>query len=274
MSVEGLFDMIINFCLLCWKPVLEVSIIASMFYIVYLFIEETRTVQVVKGLVVIFVIYFISLYFDFPTINWILRNIFTVIAIALLIIFQPELRKGLAEIGRKPFFSPLHYEHANMAPVFSNAVFMLADKKIGALIAIARATGLKNYIDTGIIMDSKVSVEIIQSIFMPRTPLHDGAVIVDGVRIAAAGCLLPLSQRPDISRSLGTRHRAAIGLTEETDALVIVVSEETGGVSIASHGKLSRNIEKKTLEKIVGRIYEHEQKEKSKTVYFWKRFMK
>ena len=169
------------------------------------------------------------------------------------------------EIGRKQFFSKFHYEESNMAPVISNAVFALSEKKIGALIAIARQIGLKNYTDTGIILDSKVSVELLQTIFMPRTPLHDGGVIIDGVRITAAGCLFPLSQRPDISRSLGTRHRAAIGLTEETDALVIVVSEETGGVSIASHGKLSRNIDKETLEKIINSIYKSQQQAQKKS---------
>lgn len=274
MSIENFLTGLLGFIGSVWKPILEITVISIIFYIIYLFIEGTRTIQVIKGLLLLFAIYLISSLFDLPTINWLMKNIFAVIAIAMLIIFQPELRKGLAEIGRKPFFSSLHYEEVSMAPILSNAVFALAEKKIGALIAIARETGLKNYTDTGIILDSKVSVEIIQTIFMPRTPLHDGGVIIDGTRISAAGCLFPLSQRPDISRSLGTRHRAAIGFTEETDALVIVVSEETGGVSIASQGKLSRNIEKETLGKVISRIYESQQTKKKSSLFFWNRIDK
>ncbi|MCK5706194.1 MAG: diadenylate cyclase CdaA [Candidatus Aureabacteria bacterium] len=274
MNIESIFNSLLNFISYGWKPLIEISIIASIFYTIYLFIEGTRTIQVVKGLLILFAIYMLSSLFNFPTINWLLKNIFAVLAIALIIIFQPEFRKGLAEIGRKPFLSSFHYEEASMAPILSNAVFALAEKKIGALIAIERFTGLKNYIDTGIIIDSRLSVELIQTLFMPRTPLHDGGVIIDGIRIAAAGCLFPLSQRPDISRSLGTRHRAAIGLTEETDALVIVVSEETGGVSIASRGKLSRNIEEETLAKIISRIYENQQKKQTKKSLFINKIFK
>jgi len=258
----------LNFLLIIWKPFVEIIIISIIFYFIYLFIEGTRTLQVVKGLIVLLAIYFLSSFFDFPTINWLLRKIFAVLAIALIIIFQPELRKGLAEIGRKPFFSTFHYEEANMATVISTAVFSLSEKKIGALIAIARQIGLKNYADTGIYLDAKVSVELIQTIFMPRTPLHDGGVIIDGIRISAAGCLFPLSQRPDISRGLGTRHRAAIGLSEETDALVIVVSEETGDVSIASKGKLIRNLKKEILKKIINRIYQNKQTQKQNTLFY------
>jgi diadenylate cyclase len=272
MGFDQILDSFSRLFSLSWKSAAEITIISVIFYVIYLFIEGTRTIQVVKGLLVIFAVYIFSSLFDLPTINWMLKKILAVLAIAILIIFQPELRKGLGEIGRKPFFSSLHYEEASIAPILAGAVFALSEKKIGALIAIARTTGLKNYADTGVLMDSKVSMELIQTIFMPRTPLHDGGVVIDGVRVTAAGCLFPLSQRPDISRSLGTRHRAAIGLTEETDALVIVVSEETGGVSIASQGKLSRNIEKDTLEKVVSRIYESQQSKKSNKLFFWKRF--
>jgi diadenylate cyclase len=267
-----IFSSIFKLIIISWKPVLEISIISVIFYIIYLFIEGTRTMQVFKGLIILFVIYFISSQLDFPTINWLMKKIFAVAAIGIMIIFQPELRKGLAEIGRKEIFSPMHYdEAANVGAIIAETAFSLAEKKIGALIAIARSAGMKNYIDTGVIIDARISVELLSTIFMPRTILHDGGVIIEDIRVSAAGCLFPLYQRADISRSLGTRHRAAIGLTEETDALVIVVSEETGGVSIASRGKLSRDIEKDTLEKVVNHIYENPQKKESKLLLLWKR---
>jgi diadenylate cyclase len=233
-----------------WKPFVEIFIIAVLVYMIVSLVRGTRTVQLLKGIVVVTIIFIVSQKLELYTIEWLLTKVFAFSVIALLIIFQPELRRALANIGQDRFFLNLLEEESFVTEI-CKAVGVLSKKKIGALIVIERATGLRNYIEGGIVLDSKVSAELIITIFMPTTPLHDGAVIVQGERLAASGCLLPLTNNPNVSKTTGTRHRAAIGITEESDAIAVVVSEKTGIVSLVMGGKITRDLDSATLEKVL-----------------------
>jgi len=241
-----------------WKPLLEIVILWYAFYLVLIFVKETRAFQVLKGLIILLIIIIITTTFlsqrmGLYTLNWIIEKFFALIVLAFLIIFHPELRQGLARIGERGLLSAFIIEE-HIIDEIVNAAFLLSKRKIGAIIAIERSSSLKTYTETGILLDSSVSQELLATIFMPNTPLHDGGVTVRGDRVVAAGCLFPLSDNPRISRSLGTRHRAAIGLTEQTDAIVIVVSEESGSVSIAINGRLTRDLDKEGLERVLNNL--------------------
>lgn len=241
----------INLDITAWKYILEIIILWFFYYMLLVFVQGTRAVQVLKGLIILVVIFVITQELNLETINWILTKIFTISVIAFLIIFQPELRRGLARIGQFGVF----YREKEILEEISKAVVTLSKKKTGVLIAIEREIGLKPYIESGISIDSQVTSELINTIFMPNTPLHDGGVIIQGSRISAAGCLFPLTQSPHISKTLGTRHRAGIGLSEETDAVVVIVSEETGDISISVGGKLMRGVEEENLGKTLNNVY-------------------
>jgi diadenylate cyclase len=225
------------------RDVIEVLLVAFLFYRVLLLIQGTRAVQILIGIVVLVVVYVLAWFTKLTMITYLLSLVFTYGAFALLIIFQPELRSGLAHLGQNRvtrFFRQL--EESEVADEIADAVERLARSGTGAIIAIERAMALGDYSQSGSEMQAKVSADLLTTIFTPYSPLHDGAVIVRGDMIIGAGCILPLSQSKVQDRSLGTRHRAAIGLTEETDALVIVVSEETATISIASDGRLTRDL--------------------------------
>ncbi len=239
-----------------WKIVLEISILWFMYYMVFLFIRGSRTVQLLKGLIIIAFLLVITQQSGLTTISWIIAKIFPISVLAFLIIFQPELRRGLAQLGQ---FGAMLKEERVIDEIVKSAS-ILSKKKIGALIAIEREIGLRPYLESGIPLDGKVTSELINTIFMPNTPLHDGGIIIQGGTIIAAGCLFPLSQDPRLSKTMGTRHRAAIGLTEETDAVVIVVSEETGAVSISIAGKLTRDLNKETLSKILSNLFSNQKR--------------
>ena len=242
-----------------WKTVMEITILSMFIYYILLFIKGTRAVQVLKGLLLLIVTFLISQYLNLMVLNWLLTMFAPIAIISLIIIFQSELRRGLAKLGRGPFFGYL-FSDMKGPEMITDALLTLSGRKIGAIIAIEREIGLKNYVSTGITLDSIISKELICSIFMPTSPLHDGAVIIEKDRISAASCLLPLSQFHQISKSLGTRHRAAVGLSEETDALVLVVSEETGTISLAENGTLIRDVgPEKIMEKLKS-IYTNSQK--------------
>jgi diadenylate cyclase len=174
-----------------------------------------------------------------------------------LVIFQPEIRRALAELGRQPVFNP-PAQSRSVVDSIVDAVLLLAERRIGALIAIERRVSTRAIQETGVRLDSKINAELLSSVFFPHTPLHDGGVIIAGNRIVAAACLFPLSQRPELSRGLGTRHRAAMGLTEETDAIVIVVSEETGTISVSTRGRLSRDFDEERLRRFLTAILSRE----------------
>ncbi|MCK5306848.1 MAG: diadenylate cyclase CdaA [Candidatus Omnitrophica bacterium] len=236
-------------------PLLEIAILWYAVYMFLLFIKGTRTVQVLKGLFILMITFFLSQILDLVVINWILYRAFGIAVIAFLIIFQPELRRGLARLGQNPFFGVFSKEHRKIIDEIIKAVIVLSGKKTGALIGLEREIGLRTYIESGVVLASRVSSEIISTIFVPHTPLHDGGIIIRNGRIQAAGCLFPLIENPKISKTLGTRHRAALGLSQETDAVVVVVSEETGAVSLAVSGKLIRNLDEKGLRKSLDKLY-------------------
>ncbi len=241
-----------------WRPVLEIVVLWYVLYHLLVFIKGTPAVQVLRGLIFLIILFFISLFIaqelNLTIISWILPKLFAVFLLSFLIIFRPELRRGLAQLGQGSVLG-LFFREERIIDEITEAVFLLAEKKIGAIIALEREIGLKPYIESGVPLDSRVNSELINTIFMPHTPLHDGGIIIQDGRIVAAGCLFPLTQNPKISKTLGTRHRAAVGLTDETDALVIVVSEETGLVSLAREGKLISDIDKDSLIRTLNNVF-------------------
>lgn len=241
---------VIHFISVFWRSVLEVSVLAAFFYYLFGFIQGTRAVQVLKGLVILLAIFFIAQRLNLDTVNWILGRFFPVAVIALIILFQPELRKVLASLGGNPFLPSLGRNEA-VLDTLAETCEILSKKRIGALIALEDDIGLKNYIESGVKVDALVSQELLITLFFPKTPLHDGGVIIEGDHISAAACLFPLTQQAHIQKSVGTRHRAALGLSEETDALIVVVSEETGKISVAIDGKLIEDLDQESLKKLL-----------------------
>ncbi len=225
--------------------VIDILVVAFFLNKLYQMLKNTRAASLVKGLLMLLVIMLISKWLNLYVINWILEKFMTVVMFALPVVFQPELRRALEQIGRGKLFrrstvlNELQVE--NMLEAVATTADDLSRNKIGALMVFERETGLDDYIETGIPIDGLISTALFENIFIPNTPLHDGAVIIRGDRIAAASCLLPLTEARNLSQELGTRHRAAsIGLSEQTDALVLVVSEETGTISLARGGALQR----------------------------------
>lgn len=242
------------------RDIIDIAIVAFAFYKLFMLIRETRAEQLIKGIIVLLVATKISEWLQLFTINWILERTMTVGVIAFLIVFQPELRRALEYIGRSRFLTKpiVEIEDENIRNLINEileAVASLSRQKIGALIVLERTTGLNEVAETGTLINGKVSSGLLINIFIPNTPLHDGAVIIKDDTIKAAGCFLPLTENMNISKELGTRHRAALGITEKSDSLAIIVSEETGVISVADNGKLSRYVDIKTLEKILEDIY-------------------
>ncbi|HOX10304.1 MAG TPA: diadenylate cyclase CdaA [Candidatus Omnitrophota bacterium] len=250
-----------------WKPIIEIGIIWYIIYKLLEFVRGTRAVQVLRGIIIIAVIFLLTQQMRFDVINWIFTKLFALSVIAFLIVFQPELRSGLARIGREKVFGNIITEERTIEEI-AKSVSILARKKIGAIIAIEREVSLEPYTESGVALDGSITSELLNTIFMPNTPLHDGGVVVHGDRIVAAGCLFPLSQSPDISKLLGTRHRSAIGLTEETDAVCVVVSEETGIISVANAGKLTRDLDRERLINHLRALLYRPKKEKKPHVKF------
>lgn len=242
---------------------IEIAILWYVIYMMLVFIKGTRTEQLLKGLVIIGAIFIIAQQLKLDAILWVMTRLFPLSVIALVIVFQPELRRGLARLGQ----FGIYQEEEGIIEEISRAASYLSTKKIGCIIAVEREVGLKTYIESGVSIDAKVSKELIISIFSSRAPLHDGAIIIQHGRIVAAGCLLPLTQEANISKSLGTRHRAAIGLSEEADAVCIVVSEESGSVSVAIGGKLMHNLSEDTLLKVLKDIFYNPHKMKQKRFF-------
>jgi len=241
------------------KILIEIVILWFVYYGILIFARGTRGVYVLRGIILITLFFVITKQVGFERINWIFTKIFALSILAFLIIFQQEIRRGLANIGQRRW-SRFFLKESEIIKEITTACFLLSRRKIGALIAIERETRLENYIESGIEIDAKVNSELLMTIFMPNTPLHDGGIVVAGERIAASGCLFPLTQNPKVSTTLGTRHRAALGLSEETDAIVVVVSEETGGVSVAIGGRLTHDLDRESLERVLGNLYRPDKK--------------
>lgn len=229
----------------------EILILAVVFYFLVKFFRGTRGAAVLTGLIILFAfLMVITRFTNLLILNWLLQKLMVYLALALVVIFQPEIRRALARLGRQGNFLAGKARRALADPI-TDAVLLLASRKIGALIAIEREVETRGIQDTGTRLNSEVSAELLASIFYPGAPLHDGGVIISENRIAAAGCVFPLTQNDDLARNLGTRHRAAIGLTEETDTVVIVVSEETGVISIAYNGRLKRGFDGPHLHRVL-----------------------
>jgi len=241
------------------SDILDVLIVAFLAYKVLGFIRETRAEQLAKGILVFFLATFGSYVFNLYTLHYILSNMLQVGLIALVVIFQPELRRALEHLGRSKLttvFSQVDKDEAKqMIGEFVRAIESMSASRTGALVVIERETLLNDIVETGTIIDARVSEQMIGNIFYEGSPLHDGALIVRGDRLYAAGCVLPLTQNKGLNKELGTRHRAGIGITENSDALTLIVSEETGVVSIAQDGKLTRFLDMKTVEKMLLNIY-------------------
>lgn len=235
-----------------WKIALEIAIFWYVIYVILLFVKGTRSEQLLKGLVMITLIFIGTQQLGLDAINWAIMRLFPISVIALLIIFQPELRRALARLGE----FGRHQENIDAMDEIAKAAISLSAKRMGALIVIERETGLKSYTETGTPLDAEVTSFLIQSIFLPQSPLHDGAIIVEHGRIVAAGCVLPLPQEEkDLPKYMGMRHRAAVGISEETDAVCVVVSEETGYISVASDGKLKYELDEDNLNKILKNVF-------------------
>lgn len=228
--------------------IIDISIVSMVIYRIFIIIKGSGAVQTLKGLFVLIVLFFVSSQCHLNTIYWILKNFWTIGLVAFVIVFQSEIRRALAQMGQRQLWLKGFFKREEeLIQEVVKAIKALVSERRGALIVFERNIGLKNYIESGVRINGRISTELIMTIFYPGTSLHDGAIIIKEGQIAAACCLLPLSQNPDLSSTLGTRHRAAIGLSEETDALIIVVSEETGIISLAMGGKLIRNVDEKTL---------------------------
>lgn len=253
--------------------VVDILVVTYVVYKLIMIIRGTRAVQLLKGIIVILIVWMLSSVLGLRTLGWIMNLMVTYGLLAIIIIFQPELRRALEQLGRGRFFSrsstPPEENATKLIEALKSATTYMAKRRIGALISIERETGMNEYVETGIGMDAKLTKELLINIFIPNTPLHDGAVIIKENKILAAACYLPLSENPFISKELGTRHRAALGISEVTDSITIVVSEETGNISLAKNGELHRQISEEQLQQFLEKELVPEVKTNSSP--FWQR---
>ena len=234
--------------LVTWRDVLDVVLVAVVIYNLLLLIRGTRAVQILYGILLLVGVYYLARLGNLLALQTTLSAFLTILPFAIIVLFQDEIRRALAQFGSKPIWGI--GSHQRVETVFNEVVLAataMAARRVGALIVLERVEGLKNFVDNGIRIDSVVSYDLLLNIFNPHTPLHDGAVIVQGHRIAAASCYLPLTHTAELSKEYGTRHRAALGISEETDAVAVVVSEETGRISVAHQGELIRDLDSNTL---------------------------
>ncbi len=248
-----MIDLLSNFRI---QDAIDIGVIAFVIYRIIDLIRGTRAVQMLIGLVVVFLAFLSSQYFDLYTLNWILDNFLSSILLVIVVIFQDDIRRALTQVGTRTFFGGERGVPSQDLEEIVRAAVTLASRRVGALIALQREVGLNEYVEVGTRLDARVSKELITSIFLPPSPIHDGALIIHEGRMIAAGCFLPLTTNPHVSKTLGTRHRAAIGLTEETDAVVIVISEEEGAISMVREGRITRDVDaamlRSTLQRLLG----------------------
>ena len=237
-----------------WWDLLDIAIVSFIFYEFLKLIRGTRAVQMAAGSLLIVGLFYLSRLVPLQTVNWMIRNMLVYVAFAAIVIFQSDIRRALAHFGQAPFFRYFNRQEAANETIeeLVVAATMLSSQRTGAIIAIEREIGLRNYIESGIPIDATLTYDLLVTIFQTGSPLHDGAVIVQEDRIAAAACFLPLTVNPRVSRELGTRHRAAIGLTEENDAVAIVVSEERGQIALAMNGRIERALSADELRERLG----------------------
>ncbi len=249
-----------------WQDFIDILVVAYIIYRVILLIRGTRAVQMAAGLALITVIYFGARWLQLYTLHWLLGTILSSLFLLIIIIFQDDIRRALTQMGQTPFLR-LRMKTFHTLEEVAKAVLSLSEKKTGALIVMERRVGLNDHIDSGTTIEGEVSKPLLEAIFHKESPLHDGAVIIQKGKLAVAGCVLPLSTSPYIDRELGTRHRAAIGIAEQTDALCVVVSEETGTISVAMDGKLTRYLDAGRLRRILHNAFSLEEHERP----WWRR---
>ena len=250
-----MFELLTNFR--WFLDLLDILLVAFIIYRIMLLIKGTRAVQMLVGLAVLLIVFVASQLGGLYTLNWILNNFLSSIILVIVVLFQHDIRRALIHVGRNPFFADLSFrEETRIIDELCKGCFVLSQKSLGALIVIERETGINNFLEVGIELDAKPSSDLLHSIFHHSSPIHDGAVIIQRGRLTRAGCFLPLTHDPDVNPSFGTRHRAAIGLTELVDAVVIVVSEETGLISVVVGGKITRALDVTTLKKVLNRLLE------------------
>ena len=263
----NLWDYIVTF--------LDIGIVAFVIYKLLFIMRNTRAIPLIGGIMVLLLVAVVSNWLELATIQWLLSQIWGVFFVMLVIVFQPEIRRALEHLGLKTFFSRSGFSGDMDIDDFENQIVKAcingSKTKTGMLLVLERSVGLKEYIDNGISLDAKVSTQMRNNIFVPNTPLHDGAAIIRGDRIVAAACFLPLTDNPYVSNELGTRHRAALGLSEVSDAVVLVVSEETGRISAAKGGKLIKSLDQSSLRKLLDEyVYGNNSEEKGSS-HFWNR---
>ena len=255
--LESLYGLILSIRI---TDVLDILIVAYLLYEAFGFIQETRAQQLIRGVLLIVGVFILSEVLNLSLLNWLLTSLVTVGLIAMVVLFQPELRRALEQIGRRGTFTS-QFRDVGKEDIYAminkivDAVDDFSSTRTGALMVIERETMLNDIIETGVVVDAEISVRLLGNLFYEGSPLHDGAVIFRGMRIHAASCVLPLTSRTSIGKNLGTRHRAGVGITEVSDAFVIIVSEETGAISVAENGTLRRFLDLKTLEKMLLDIY-------------------
>ena len=254
--------------------IFDILLVWFVIYKILTLIKGTKAVQLLKGIFVIIIIRIITEYLGLTTLGWMTNQVIDYGFLAIIIIFQPELRRALEQLGRGKLFARSgmqeEEERGRLISAMTKSISYMAKRRIGALISIEKDTGLNDYIETGIQMNSDISSELLINVFIPNTPLHDGAVIIQKNRIAAAACYLPLSESPFISKELGTRHRAAIGISEVTDAVTVIVSEETGGISLTVNGELHRDLSMEEFEQRLRNAWFGDTTEKNTTRWSWK----
>jgi diadenylate cyclase len=236
------------FSQLRWQDLIDIAVVSFIIYKIFILVKGTRAARMLIGVGVLLALSLFSRFFELYTLDWLIQSFWTQIIIVLIILFQPEIRKALAQMGETPLFH--RFSSAGEMKTIEEivkATQALANKKIGALIVFERDVSLSEYIEIGVPLDAKVTKELLMSIFHPTSPIHDGAVIIKGNKILAAGCFLPIKLGADLKKTYGTRHRAALGITEETDAVAVIVSEETGSISLAVNGQLEINLDTEKL---------------------------
>ena len=241
----------ISFIWVYLKIAIDIIIVAALLYWAYTFLAKTRAIQLLKGFIFILVMAVVSRAFDFQALNWLITNVTTYIVIAVIILFQPELRRLITQFGQRNWLTSSSSEEAFQLDELVNAVIAMAEEKIGSIVVIERNAGLRTFAESGVIINASITEELIRTVFFPNTALHDGALIIQEGKISAAACYLPLSDSKQLRKNHGARHRAALGIAEETDALCILTSEETGFVSIMVNGKIFPKIKFSDLKNMI-----------------------
>jgi diadenylate cyclase len=255
------------------RDAIDILVVAVVLYRVFVLFKETRVLQMVLGLIGLMAASFLARYLELFSTSWLLDNFWSFWVLALIVLFQPELRRALSQLGRSRLFQGMttaaREERGHLMDDVVKAADALASKRIGALVVLERSAELGHYAELGVPLDAQVSADLLVSLFLPYSPLHDGAAFIRGNRVAAAGCFLPLSRNTDLGRAMGTRHRAALGLAEETDAVVIVVSEETGRISLAVEGQMESPLDRESLRRRIGELFSLDKAPAQRRMAWW-----